>query len=94
MTDVLGRALAGAKATQAENGAHKAPEGTVLTVYVAHGGSTLTVGKVATVKLEHGVVELGTTKGEAVFVREADVLGVMVAGTPESPAGGKKAGFL
>jgi hypothetical protein len=93
MSDVLGRALESAGATIVEGGGRKLPEGKTLTVYVAHGGATLTVGKVVGVKIGSGVAELVTTRGEIVFAKELDLVGAMVTGTSDAPAG-KKAGFL
>ncbi len=67
------------------------PEGKVLTLYVASGNATLSVGRIEALKTEHALVHARTKKGELFVLALEDVF----AGAIEETQGSaRKAGFV
>ncbi|HTJ81897.1 MAG TPA: hypothetical protein VL400_09230 [Polyangiaceae bacterium] len=94
MTDaMLNRILGEAGAKPGKDDERELGEGSRLTLYVAHDGASLTVTRVAAVKIEGQVVVARNDKGERYFLQLEDIF---AAGVDASPAqqSGRKAGFL
>ncbi|HEV8551284.1 MAG TPA: hypothetical protein VGQ57_19685 [Polyangiaceae bacterium] len=67
------------------------PDARSLTLYIAGGGATLSIGRVQSVRQEGPLVHAKTNKGEHYVVALADAY----AGSVDAPSGtAKKAGFL
>ena len=67
------------------------PEGRSLTLYVAAGNSTLTIGRIQTLRVDNALLHARTYKGEHYVIALVDAY----AGSVDAPAGvAKKAGFL
>jgi hypothetical protein len=87
----LAALLAAGEATKNADGWMGLPEGRSLTVYVASGTSTLSIGRVHALKAEHALLHARTSKGEHFIVALEDAF----AGSVDAPSGiAKKAGFL
>jgi hypothetical protein len=87
------RALKEAQTKAGEGGEATAGEGRRLTLYAGHGGVSLTVARVESVKLSEGAVRAKNDKGEIFLLALEDVFAVSAeAGT--SGATTRKAGFL
>jgi hypothetical protein len=94
MTDEMLRGvLDAAQATTDKDGWETLPEGRALTLYAAHGGVSLTVAKVESVRVASGVLRARTTKGEVFFLSLAEVFATAIDGGATTAAG-RKAGFL
>jgi hypothetical protein len=89
---ILRFALQKAGATEHE-GEHRLPDDKLLTLYAGHEGTSLTVQKVAKVRVEEGLIEATSAKGELFLVAIDDLFAVSVAGTAQSPSS-RQAGFL
>jgi dTDP-glucose 4,6-dehydratase len=86
----LSALLAAAEAKRGSDGWSRAADGRLLTLYVASGGASITIGRVEAVKLDQGVVMARTSRGETYVAALADVF----AGAVEAPAAAaRKAGF-
>lgn len=80
-----------AKADEKQKGFVRMGQGRTLTLYVSSSASTLTVGKVETLRSDRGLVQARTSKGEQYVLALADVF----AGSVDAPASdGRKAGFV
>jgi hypothetical protein len=94
MTDEMLRGvLDAAQAKTDKDGWEALPEGRTITLYTAHDGVSLNVGKVESVRIGSGVLRARTTKGEVFFLALGEVFAAAIdgAGTASS---GRKAGFL
>lgn len=69
------------------------PEGSTLTLYLAHGGVGLTVNRVESLRVEGNLVEarIRSGKRETFMVELGDVFAAALDGAPGSPP--KRAGF-
>jgi hypothetical protein len=85
--------LKSAQAKTDKEGFSFLPEGSTLTMYLAHGGVGLTVNRVESIRVEGGLIEarIRTGKRETYMVELADVFAVALDGTPGLPP--KRAGF-
>jgi hypothetical protein len=91
--DMLRSVLDTSNAKQDDDGWLRPPEHQLLTLYTAHDGVQLTVGKVEAVRVAQGVVRARTTKGDTYFVAIEDMFAISLdGGTHTTP--GRKAGFL
>jgi hypothetical protein len=79
--------------TDGKDGWTTLPEGRLLTLHVAHGNASLTVGKVEAIKVQGAMVRARSSKGET-FLALADVFAAGLEGgsDPTNPA--RKAGFV
>ncbi|MEM1032013.1 MAG: hypothetical protein AAGN82_16815 [Myxococcota bacterium] len=69
------------------------PEGRTLSLYVAHGGSSLTVSRIVEVTRDGELVEARNAKGELFILTRSDVFAAsVVGGSKDGPS--RKAGFL
>lgn len=91
--DMFRSVLETVSATADEEGWLNPPEGQTLTLYAAHDGVPLTVGKIASVRMGHGIVRARSTKGEQFFIAREDLFAMAVDGSAVIRAG-RKAGFL
>lgn len=67
------------------------PEGKLLTLYVSSGNATLSVQRIESVRLEQGLVQARTKKGELFVLALQDIF----AGAVEETQGStRKAGFV
>ena len=81
-----------AKSDGEKNGFMALPEGTTLTLYVAHDGASLAVPKVESVRSDGELVYAKTSKKETFTLVRGDVFAVsMEGGAGGSPA--RRAGF-
>lgn len=90
MTEAHLQALLVAAAVPAGEGLRELPEGRTLTLHIAANGASLNVGKVNAVRLEDGLLEARTTRGEQFFLALADIFAGAIDGGPQEP---RKAGF-
>ncbi len=90
--EMLKAVLDTAHAKADKDGFATLPEGRPLTLYAAHNGVSLTVGKVESIKISHGVVRAVTSKGET-FLALEDIFAAAVEGGGDATHG-RKAGFL
>jgi hypothetical protein len=67
------------------------PEGTSLTLYVAHDGATLSVTRIEAVRVDGELVLARTQKRETYTVVRSDVFAAMTEGVQGQPA--RRAGF-
>ena len=86
---ILKNALA--KSDGEKNGFSTLPEGTTLTLYVAHAGASLAVPKVEAVRSEGELVYAKTQKRETFCIVRTDVFAVSMEGGGGTPA--RRAGF-
>ena len=79
--------------TDGKDGWTTLPEGRLITLHVAHGAASLTVGKVEAIKIQGEMLRARSSKGET-FVAVADVFAAGLEGgsDPTNPA--RKAGFV
>ncbi len=80
-----------AKADGEKNGFATFPEGTTLTLYVAHAGASLAVPKVEAVRTDGDLVHAKTQKRETFTIARIDVFAVSMEGGGGTPA--RRAGF-
>ena len=81
---------AGAKSEK--DGFASLPDGTSMTLYVAHDGASLTVSRVEGIKVEGELVYARTTKGERYSLARSDLFAVALEGvTTGTPV--RRAGF-
>lgn len=89
--DQLEAILKLSQAKSEKDGFSVLPEGTTLTVYVAHGGGTLTMGRVEAIRSDGDLVYARTSKKETFAVAGDDVFAVAMDGgagqPPRRPAG-------
>jgi hypothetical protein len=94
MTDDMFRSLLddiGAK--RDDDGVLHLPEGKLVTLYAAHDGVSLTVGKVEGLRVSNGIIRARSVKGESFFIAREDLFAISVDGGTQVQAG-RKAGFL
>lgn len=91
---MLKTVLEAAQAKTDKEGTSILPEGRSITLYAAHAGVSLTVGKVDSIRTSHGLVRARNTKGEMFIIAEDDLFAAAIDAGPGSPSGGRKAGFL
>ena len=79
--------------TDSKDGWTTLPEGRLITLHVAHGGASLSVGKIEAIKLQGAMIRARSAKGET-FLNVADVYAAGLEGgtDPTNPA--RKAGFV
>ena len=83
--------LKGAQAKADKDGYQVVPEGGALTLYVAHDGVSLTVGRVEAVKVEGELVYARTARREVFALGRSDLFAVALEGAVGLPA--RRAGF-
>ena len=76
-----------------EGAEHVMPEGRRVTLYAAHAGVGLTVGKVASMRIANGLVRARNDKGETYVVAVDDVYAASVEAGSAGPSA-RKAGFI
>jgi hypothetical protein len=87
----LSALLGAGEATKNAEGWMALPDGRSVTLYLASGSSTLSIGRVHTLKQEGSLLHARTAKGEHFVVALEDTY----AGSVDAPSGvAKKAGFL
>jgi hypothetical protein len=91
--EMLKAVLDTAHAKTDKEGASTLPEGRSMTLYAAHAGVSLTVSKVESVRVSHGIVRAKNTKGETFVLSVEDLFAAAVDAGGESTSG-RKAGFL
>ena len=69
------------------------PEGTTITLYLAHDGASLSVPKVEGVKGDGELLFARTTKGETFAIARADVYAVATDGATATGESPRRAGF-
>ncbi len=90
---MLNRILTEAGAKAAKDDERELAEGSRLTLYVAHDGASLSVGRIAAVRNDGHLLIARNDRGERYFFALDDVYAASVdAGA--TPAGSRKAGFL
>jgi hypothetical protein len=91
--DYLQTVLKNAQAKTDKDGFSNLPEGSTMTLYVAHDGVGLTVNRVESVRVEGGFVEakMRSGKREAFMLELKDLFAVSLEGAPGAPP--KRAGF-
>ena len=94
MTEDMFRAILDTAQVKPESdGWHALPEGRLLTLYSAHNGVGLTVGKIDRVRHAKATVLARNQKGETFVLALDDVFAAAVDG-PANAGGSRKAGFL
>jgi hypothetical protein len=85
--------LKNAQAKSDKEGFTTLPEGSTITLYLAHNGVPLTVNRVESLRVEGNFVEarMRTGKREAFMMELGDVFAVSLEGGPGAPT--KRAGF-
>jgi len=83
--------LKNAQAKGDKDGFHVMPDGGSLTLYVAHGGASLSVSRIEAVKVEGELVYARTQKRETFAVVRTDIYAVAAEGASGQPA--RRAGF-
>jgi hypothetical protein len=91
--EMLKAVLETAQAKTDGAGATALPEGRSMTLYAAHDGVSLSVGKIESVRLGHGIVRAKNAKGEIFVLAMDDLFAAMVEPGSDAPVG-RKAGFL
>jgi hypothetical protein len=94
MTEEMFRVvLETANAKSDKDGWTTLPEGRLMTLYVAHHGVQLTVGKVDAVRSSSGIIKARTSKGDTFLLALEDIFATGLDGGTEASAA-RKAGFL
>lgn len=91
--DMLRTLLDDIGAKRDDDGVIRLPEGQLMTLYAAHDGVPLTVGKVEALRLTNNVVRARSAKGESFFIAREDLFALSVDGGDQIKSG-RKAGFL
>ena len=91
--DMFDTILARAECTARDDGGSDLPEGKTLTLYLSRDGASLQVGRVIEVKLDNGIVEAVSNKGELFLVALDDLFAASVSGGSKTSRE-RKAGFL
>jgi hypothetical protein len=91
--EYLQAVLKNAQAKTDKDGFANLPEGSSLTLYLAHNGVGLTVNRVEAVRVEGSLIEarMRSGKREAFMLDMADLFAVSMEGSPGAPP--KRAGF-
>lgn len=69
------------------------PDGRRVTLYAAHSGVGLTIGKVASMRIENGLVRARNDKGETYVLSLEDVYAASIEAGSAGPSA-RKAGFI
>ena len=93
MTEAMLKAILTASETSLKDGFAELPGGRTLTLYVAHDGVSMSVGKVASLRVNDEILEARSNKGELYVLNLSDVFAASVSGSQEAGKG-RKAGFL
>ncbi|MBW2455360.1 MAG: hypothetical protein JRI68_12650 [Deltaproteobacteria bacterium] len=91
--DMFATILARAECKTRDDGGADLPEGKTLTLYLSRDGTSLQVSRVVEMKLDSGIVEAATHKGEMFLVALDDLFAASVSGGSKSTKA-RKAGFL
>ena len=91
--EMLRTVLETAQAKADKDGVAALPQGRLLTLYSAHHGVGLTVGKVERIRVAGSSLRAHTAKGETFLLALEDVFAAAIEGTGE-PGASRKAGFL
>jgi hypothetical protein len=91
--EMLRTVLETAQAKADKEGTAALPQGRLLTLYTAHAGVGLTVGKVERVRIAGGSVRAHTVKGDTYVLALEDLFAAAIEGTGE-PGAQRKAGFF
>jgi hypothetical protein len=95
MTEEMFHAILGkADCKKESEGRMSLPEGRTMTLYLAHDGTQLQVGKVTAVKQSGDIVETENAKGETFLLSLEDLFAASIVGKGKDGGGGRKAGFL
>ena len=90
---MLNRILAEAGAKAGKDEVRELSEGSRLTLYVAHAGASLTIGRVSSLKIDGDVIVAKNDKGERFFLQLGDVFAAGVDATA-AQSSARKAGFF
>jgi hypothetical protein len=83
-----------AECKKSKDGTAELPEGRTLTLYVAHDGSSMSVGRLTGLRLaQGGIIEARDVKGELYILSLEDIYAASISGAGKS-ALSRKAGFL
>lgn len=94
MTEEMFHAIVGkADCKKSSDGRLSLPEGSTMTLYLAHDGTQLQVSRVTSLQQTGDVVETQNTKGETFLLSLADLFAASIVGEGTDGAG-RKAGFL
>ena len=85
--------LKNAQAKGEKDGFAVLPDGTSLTLYIAHDGVSLTIARVEAVRVEGELVHARTAKGERYTLARGDLFAVAVEGAVTGGAPVRRAGF-
>ena len=91
---MLNRILTEAGAKASKDDERELAEGSRLTLYVAHDGASLSVGRIAAVRVDGHIVIAKNDKGERYFFALDDVYAASVDAGATPSGGSRKAGFL
>ncbi len=91
--DMYSTILARAECKTRDDGGAVLPERKTLTLYLSRDGTSLQVGRVVEMKLDSGIVEAVTNKGDLFLVALDDLYAASVTGGSKTTKG-RKAGFL
>jgi hypothetical protein len=89
--DHLAAILKQAQAKTDKDGWETVPEGTSLTLYLAHDGVPLNVNRISAMRFEGELIYARTAKREMYGLSRADLFAVGVEGSSNEPA--RRAGF-
>jgi hypothetical protein len=91
--EYLQTVLKNAQAKTDKDGFSNLPEGSSMTLYLAHDGVGLTVNRVESLRIDGGFIEarMRSGKRECFMVQQTDVFAVSIEGSPGNPP--KRAGF-
>jgi hypothetical protein len=90
---MLDAVLKKAECEKDDKGVSRLPDGRTLTLYVAHEGTQLSVGKVVALRCDDALIETTDAKGETFLLSREDLFAASVAGAGKD-ADARKAGFI
>lgn len=91
--DMFDALISRAGCDKAKDGTATLPEGSTMTLYLAHDGASLSVARVVALSLVAGVVETRDSRGETFVVSLSDLFAASISGD-ERKGAGRRAGFL
>ncbi len=81
--------------SKGDGGVLELPEGSTMTLYLAHDGTQLQVSRVTALAQKGDIVETHNAKGETFLLALADLFAASIVGGEGKDGGaGRKAGFL
>jgi hypothetical protein len=85
--------LKNAQAKGEKDGFAVLPDGTSMTLYVAHDGVSLTISRAEAIRVEGDLVHARTAKGERYSIARGDLFAVAIDGATSGGAPVRRAGF-